>query len=150
MPDDNSDIVTRLTADMKAAMKSGDKGRLGVIRMLLADAKGADLQKPPVTPQQAVESYHKKAQKDREQYAKLGDADRTAALDAELAVVQDYVPKKADAAATVTMVDAFLGEHPEFGQGDVGKATGLFMKQSGGNADAKAANQRIREVLQSR
>jgi uncharacterized protein YqeY len=36
------------------------------------------------------------------------------------------------------------------GPRDIGKATGLFMKQHGGNVDAKAANTRIRQILQGR
>ena len=155
MPDDNqdhqshhADFLARLTADMKTAMKSGDKGRLQVIRMLVSEARAADLQKPPTTPPKAVEAYHKKLVKSRDDYA--DDPERLAALDAELKVVEDYVPKKTSSAETGVLVDDFLARHPEFAGSDVGKATGLFMREHGGNADAKAANARIREVLFSR
>jgi len=131
-------------------MKSADKERLGVIRMLLSDARAADMQTPPTTPEKMVQAYHKRLTKSREEYEKLGNAEELAKLDRELAVVADYVPKQADAGETAARVDAFLAEHPEFGQRDVGKATGLFMKSAGGNVDAKAANARIREVLATR
>ena len=144
------DVLTRLTADMKAAMKGGDKSRLQVIRMLVSEARSADLQKPPSTPQKMVSAYHKRLVKGREEYEKAGDADKLAELDAELAVVEGYVPQQASAAETDVLVDDFLAQHPEMGPRDVGKATGLFMREHGGNADAKSANARIREVLQSR
>ena len=48
-------LEQRLTEDMKAAMRSGDKDRLGVIRMLLNDVKNIDLAAKPTTAEQAVE-----------------------------------------------------------------------------------------------
>lgn len=144
------DVVSKLQQDMKQAMKAGDKTRLGVVRMLLTDARAADLQKPPITPQQAVEQYHKRLVKSREEYDKIGDAGQVEALDREIRIVEDYVPKKASAEETNVLVDDFLATHPEFGPGDVGKATGLFMRQAADTVDARAANARIREVLSSR
>ncbi len=153
MADDSSTadpVLTRLTADMKTAMKAGEKDRLQVIRMLLTEARSADMQNPPSTPQAMVEAYEKRLVKGRAEFEKVGNADELAKLDAELKVVAEYTPKKASAAETLVLVDDFLAQHPELAGGDVGKATGLFMKQHGKNADAKAANRRIREVLQSR
>ena len=142
------DIVTRLQTDMKAAMKAGEKQRLGVIRMVLSDARAAADEGKDA--QKAVESYHKRLVKSREEYDKLGEAEQVKQLDAEIAIVDDYVPKKASAEETHVLVDDFLAQHPEFGPSDVGKATGLFMKEHGGNVDPKAANGRLREVLTSR
>ena len=143
-------LTDRLTTDMKAAMKSGDKPRLSVIRMLLAEARNADLQKPPTTPEKMVAAHHKRLVKAREEYAKLGKAEEVSNLDTEIAVVEEYVPKAAGGEETAGLVDAFLAEHAEFGVGDVGRATGMFMKQHAGAADAASANARIREVLSSR
>ena len=125
-------LLDRLTADMKAAMKSGDKPRLGTIRMLLSEARTADLQKPPTTPEKMVASHHKKLVKAREEYDKLGKPGEVASLDAEIAVAEEYVPQPAAAGETASLVDAFLAEHADFAKGDIGRATGLFMKQNGG------------------
>ena len=143
-------LIDRLTSDMKLAMKGGDKPRLGTIRMLLSEARTADLQKPPSTPEKMVASHHKKLVKAREEYDKLGKADEVASLDAEIAVAEEYVPKQAAAGETSSLVDAFLAEHAELGKSDIGKATGMFMKQNGSKVDAAAANARIREVLSAR
>ena len=158
MPDDttpappttSSDLISRLQADMKTALKAGEKEKLGVIRMLLAEAKNADLQKPPSTPQKMVEAHYKRLKKSREEYEKLGKPDEVAQLDREITVVEAYVPRQASAGDTANLVDAFLAEHPEFTGGDVGRATGQFMKANGGNVDPAAANARIRQVLSSR
>ena len=53
------DLQSRLTEDMKSAMKSGQKDRLQVIRMLLSDVKNIDLMPNKPTAEQAVEAYGK-------------------------------------------------------------------------------------------
>ncbi len=158
MPDDTTphttpsptSILDRLTTDMKLAMKAGDKPRLNVIRMLLSEARTADLQKPPTTPEKMVEAYHKRLVKGREEYEKLGDAGRAAEFERELLIVDGYVATKAGTEETSVLVDDFLLLHPEFGAGDIGKATGMFMKQHSSAVDPKAANSRIREMLSKR
>ena len=64
------DVISRLQEDMKAAMKAGQKDRLSVIRMLLSDAKVADLKK--ITPEEAVAAYGKKLAKSVEEMLKYG------------------------------------------------------------------------------
>ena len=89
------DLLTRLTQDMKAALKGGQKERLGVIRMLLSDVKNIDLMPNKPTAEQVVEAYAKKLKKSQEEYQRIGKADQVAQLQSELAVVEEYLPKKA-------------------------------------------------------
>lgn len=142
-----NDLITRLQTDMKAAMKAGQKDRLSTIRMLLSEAKNADLQKPPSTPQKMVEAHGKRLRKAREEYERLGKLDEVSKLTAELAVVDEYLPRQASSEETAQLVDAFLAEHPELKSADAGRATGMFMKQHGGSVDPAAASARIREGL---
>ena len=140
------DLLTRLTEDMKTALKSGQKDRLGVIRMLLSDVKNIDLDPRKPTAEQVVEAYGKKLRKSQEEYQKLGKSDEVAKLSAEIAVVDEYVPKKASREDTEKLVDAFLASNA-FTPKDMGKAMGAFMKQHGGNVDAGTANQLIKAKL---
>src|SRR5205823_937989 len=89
------DLQTKLQDDMKVAMKAGQKERLGVIRMLLSDVKNVDLASKPTTAEQAVEAYAKKLRKSVEEYERLGKPDEVAKLKAEMAIVDEYLPKKA-------------------------------------------------------
>jgi hypothetical protein len=146
----DSNLISRLQNDMKAAMRAGEKARLGVIRMLLSEAKNADLQKPPTTPQKMVEAHGKRLRKAREEYERLDKADEVAKLDAELAVVDEYLPQQADAEESARLVAAFLAEHPELKAADTGRAMGMFMKQYGGVVDAALVAARIREGLAGR
>ena len=140
------DLLTRLTDDMKAAMKSGQKDRLGVIRMLLSDVKNIDLDPRKPTAEDVVGAYAKKLRKSVEEYEKIGRADEVAKLKAEIAVVDEYLPKKAGREDTERLVDEFLAGK-SFNEKQVGQAMGAFMKAHGGQVDAGVANQLIKQRL---
>jgi uncharacterized protein len=140
------DVLARLTEDMKAAMKSGDRDRLGVIRMLLSDVKNIDLASKPTTAEEAVAAYGKKLRKSQEEYAKLGRTAEVEKLKAELAVVEHYLPKKASPEQTEQWVDAFLAEH-SFTAKQLGQAMGLFMKAHGSQVDPGTVNSLLRKKL---
>lgn len=140
------DLLTRLQDDMKAAMKSGQKERLSVIRMLISDVKNIDLDPRKPTAEDAVAAYAKKLRKSLEEFEKIGKADEAAKLRTEIAVVDEYLPKKAGREETERLVDAFLADK-SFTEKQMGQAMGAFMKAHGGNVDAAVANQVIKQRL---
>src|SRR5690242_5871692 len=97
-------LLNRLQEDMKTALKSGQKERLGVIRMLLSDVKNIDLMPNKPTAEQVVEAYGKKLRKSIEEYEKLGKPDEAGQFKRELAIVEEYLPKKASAGDTEKIV----------------------------------------------
>src|SRR5690606_35384574 len=99
-------LLERLTEEMKTALKAGNKDRLAVIRMLLSDVKNVDLNPQKPTQEQAVEQYGKKLRKSVEEYEKIGRTEEVAKLKAELAVVEEFLPKKLGQAETEKLVDA--------------------------------------------
>src|SRR5687768_7316576 len=124
------DLQTRLTEDMKAALKAGQKDRLSVIRMLLSDVKNIDLMPNKPTAEQVVAAYGKKLGKSVEEYEKINKPDEVAKLKAEIAIVEEYLPKKASAGDTEKLVDDFLATNA-FTEKDFGRAMGAFMKAHG-------------------
>jgi uncharacterized protein YqeY len=140
------DLQTRLTEDMKAALKGGQKERLAVIRMLLSDVKNIDLAPKPTTAEQAVEAYGKKLRKSVEEYEKLGKKAEADKLRFEIAVVDEYLPKKALVEETEKLVDDFLSKNA-FTQKQFGQAMGAFMKAHGGQVDPARANEILRRKL---
>lgn len=138
------DIVSRLTEDMKSAMKSGQKERLGVIRMVLSDAKTADLKK--ITPEQAVDAYARKLAKGIEEMTKYGKTAEADQLKTELAIVQEYLPKKASTEDTGRLVQEFLASN-SFTEKQFGQAMGMFMKAHGAQVDPAVANQLLKQGL---
>jgi hypothetical protein len=138
------DLVSRLQEDMKTALKGGQKERLGVIRMILSDAKTADLRKQ--TPEEAVAAYAKKLAKSQEEFQKYGKTAEAEQLKAELAIVQEYLPKKASAEETARLVDEFLAKN-SFTEKQTGQAMGMFMKAHGAQVEAGVANQFLKQKL---
>lgn len=140
------ELLARLQEDMKTAMKSGQKDRLGVIRMLISDVKNVDLMPGKPTPQQAVEAYAKKLKKSLEEYDKLGQKDQADKLKFEIGVVEEYLPKKASEEETAKLVDAFVAANT-FTEKQFGQAMGAFMKAHGANLDAGVASKLLKAKL---
>jgi uncharacterized protein len=140
------ELLTRLQTDMKTAMKSGEKDRLQVIRMLISDVKIIDMNPAKPTEQQAVEAYAKKLRKAVEEYAKLGKPDEVTKLKSELAVVEEYLPKKASPGDTAALVANFLAANT-FTEKQMGQAMGAFMKAHGSEVDPATANMELKKGL---
>lgn len=139
-------VLARLQEDMKAAMKAGQKDRLQVIRMLISDVKNIDLQPKKLTEEETVAAYGKKLRKSVEEYEKLGKSAEVAQLKAELAVVEEYLPKKASQEETERLVEVFLAQN-SFTEKQLGQAMGMFMKAHGQQVDAGLANGAIKRRL---
>ena len=140
------DLLGRLQEDMKTAMKSGQKDRLSVIRMLLSDVKNIDLAPKPTTAEDAVAAYGKKLRKSIEEYEKLGKPDEVQKLKFEIAVVDEYLPKKASTGDTEKLVSEFLAKN-SFTEKQFGQAMGAFMKAYGSSVDPAVANQLLKKGL---
>ena len=139
-------LLSRLQDDMKAALKAGQKDRLSVIRMMISDVKNIDLMPAKPTAEEAVAAYGKKLRKSMDEYEKMGRAEEVAKLKSELAVVEEYLPKKAGAAETEKMVEVFLAAN-SFTEKDAGRAMGMFMKQHGTAVDPGVVNPLLRKKL---
>lgn len=114
--------------------------------MLLSDVKVIDMNPAKPTEQQVVEAYAKKLRKSMEEYQKLGKTAEVTALQAEILIVDEYLPKKLSAEETTKLVEAFLSENA-FTEKDAGKATGMFMKKHGSEVDAGLASGMVRQKL---
>jgi uncharacterized protein YqeY len=139
-------LLGKLQEDMKTAMKSGQKERLLVIRMLISEVKNIDLQPKKLSEEETVAAYGKKLRKSIEEYERLGKAGEVAQIKTELAVVEEYLPKRASGEDAEKLVDEFLKAN-QFGEKDFGKAMGMFMKAHGGKVDAGAANAVLKRKL---
>ena len=139
-------VLARLQEDMKIAMKSGQKARLTVIRMLISDVKNIDLAPKKLTEEETVAAYAKKLRKSVEEYEKLGRAAEVAQLKSEIAIVEEYLPKKASPEETDQLVESFLAQNT-FTEKQMGQAMGQFMKAHGANVDPALANAAIKKRL---
>ncbi len=139
-------LLINLQNDMKTCMKSGNKDRLGVIRMLINEVKTIDLQPNKPTEEQAVAAYAKKLRKALEEMEKHGKADDAAKLKAEIAVVEEFLPKKLGPTETEKLVDDFLNAN-SFSEKQLGQAMGAFLKLHGQTVDAGLVNGLLKQRL---
>jgi uncharacterized protein len=140
------DLQAKLQEDMKTALKSGQKDRLGVIRMLLSDVKNIDLAPKPTTAEEAVAAYGKRLKKSLEEYERLGKPAEVEKLRFEIGVVEEYLPKKASSTETEKLVNEFLAKST-FTEKQFGQAMGAFMRAHGSAVDPGVANQLLRKGL---
>lgn len=140
------DLLTKLQNDMKTALKSGQKDRLSVIRMLLSDVKNIDLAPKPTTAEETVAAYGKKLRKSLEEYQKLGKPAEVEKLRFEISVVDEYLPRKASSEDTEKFINEFLAKNT-FTEKQFGQAMGAFMKTYGTMVEPAAANQMLRKAL---
>ena len=144
--DRKMELEQRLQQDMKAAMKSGEKQKLSVIRMLLSDVKVIDLASKPTTAEQAVDAYTKKLRKSLEEFQKLGKIEEVEKLKYEISIAEQYLPKKASPEETERLMDVFLAVN-SFTEKQAGQAMGAFLKAHPGQVDPALVNPLMRKKL---
>ena len=132
-------LKQRLTDDMKAAMKGGDKGSLGVIRLVNAAIKQKEVDERVELDDAAVLAVLEKMVKQRKdsvsQYEGAGREDLAAIERAEIVVIERYLPAKLDEAAILAAIDSAIATTGAVGPADMGKLMGVLKPQLAGQAD---------------
>lgn len=144
-------LKTRLTDDMKTAMKAGEKDRLGVIRLLNAAIKQREVDERIALDDTQVLSVLEKQVKQRKdsitQYEGAGREDLAAVERYELGVIQGYLPEQMGSAELQAAVDAAIAETGARGQADMGKVMALLKPKLAGRADMGAVSGLLRNAL---
>ena len=142
----------QVNADLTAAMKAKDAGRLSALRMLKAAImnkgveKGRDLEDAEVL--QVVSSLVKQRRDSIEQFAKAGRTDLVEKETGEIAVLQAYLPPSATPEEINAAVAEAIAETGASSPKDMGKVMKAVMpKLAGKNADGKAVNEAVRRTL---
>jgi uncharacterized protein YqeY len=143
--------LERITADMKAALKSGDKPRLEVLRMLVSDLKkkAIDAQVDALEPADELAVLQKavKTRADSVQQAEAaGRADVAARERAEIAVIEGYLPKQMTPGEVGTRVAALAAEIGYAGGKDTGRFMKEWMARYKGQADGKLVQEALRKL----
>lgn len=144
-------LKDRLTEDMQAAMKSGDKPRLSVLRMALAGVKQreVDTRRPldDAGVQTVIERMIKQGRDSVGQYRDGGRADLVAKEEFEITVLQTYLPQPFDE----NELDAFLAECIDAAGAtslkDLGKVMGVIKARAAGRVDMSTVSARVRTML---
>ncbi|HTV50375.1 MAG TPA: GatB/YqeY domain-containing protein [Steroidobacteraceae bacterium] len=146
-------LKDRITDDMKAAMRSGDKERLSAVRLILAAIKQREVdERISLDDPQVLAVLDKMMKQRRESIAQFesgGRSDLVAKESAELAVLQGYLPAQLSEAELDTLIDTAMRSTGATSIKDMGKVMGVLKPQVQGRTDMGALSARIKQKLAS-
>ena len=144
-------LKARITDDMKAAMRAKDSARLGAIRLLLAAVKQREVDERIELDDAAVSSIVEKLIKQRKdsisQFQAANRTDLVAVEQAELAILQAYLPEQLYPAEVEAAVGAAITESGAASAKDMGKVMGLLKARLAGRADMGQVSALIKSRL---
>jgi hypothetical protein len=145
-------LADRISDDLKAAMKAGDRLRVSALRMVLSQLKNRQIEKGASLDEEDVyavlRSYVKRARESMDQYAKGGRTDLYEKEKSEMEVVSGYLPSVLSEDETRVLVKEVIDEVGASGKGDMGKVMKALMAKARDRLDGKLANSIVRELLE--
>ena len=144
-------LKDQLTADMKTAMKGGDKERLNVIRLILADIKRAEVDGRKELDDAALLGVLEKAVKQRrdsvEQFSRGGRQDLATKEQSEIDILEKYLPAQLTESELDALIDEVIAATGAESIRDMGKVMAAIKSQAAGKADMGAVSGRVKARL---
>jgi len=144
-------LKARLTEDMKTAMKSGDKERLGVIRLVNAAIKQREVdERIQLDDTQVLAVLEKMLKQRRDSIQQFEAAGRTDLADKEkfeVGVIQHYLPVQLTPAEVDAAIAAAIAEAGATSAKDMGKVMGLVKPKVAGRADMGKLSELVKAKL---
>jgi uncharacterized protein YqeY len=147
-------LKERIEADLKTAMKDKDAARLSVIRMLKSAVKYREIEvmKPldDAGVEAVVSSEIKRRRDSVDQYRAGNREDLASKEEAEIAVLQGYLPQQLTPEEVAAKVDAAIAKAGAKGPKDMGAVMKLLMPEVQGRADGKVVSELVKQKLAPR
>jgi uncharacterized protein YqeY len=144
-------IAQTIRAAMKAAMKAKDKERLSTIRLILADFKRIEVdERIEVDDARALAVLDKMVKQRRDsaqQYTDAGRDELATIENAEIAVIQEYLPAQLSEEELNAMVDTAIAASDATGMAAMGPVMGQLKPQLQGRADIGAVSKLVKQRL---
>ena len=144
-------LQEKLTADLKHAMKSGDKMRLEVLRMVRASIQNAEIaQQKTLDDPDILGIIAKEVKQHRESIAEFKKGNRQDLVDkedAELAILLEYLPAQISREEIAAAARQVIEEVGARGPGDKGKVMQKLIPQLKGKAEGRDINDVVTELL---
>lgn len=141
----------QLTEDMKAAMKAGEKHKLGVIRLINAAIKQREVDERIELDDTAVIAVLDRMVKQRKdsvsQYEAANREDLAEIERAEIVVIEAYLPAKMGEDEIVAAIQAAIAETGASGPADMGKLMGALKPKLAGQADMGLVSKLVKQQL---
>jgi len=134
----------RITKEIKDAMKSGDKLRVSVLRMLLADIINVEKSGKDFKHIDVIRGYAKKLKKTIEEYERLQIQKEVDSCREELEIVEEFLPRQmSDEELEMVVTELLESEKP----GDMGTAMKIVMGKYKDIADGKKVQALVKELF---
>lgn len=147
-------LKARLAEDLKTALKSGDRLRTSVLRLLSVLIKNREIEKRGELDDseiiQAVIASCKIRKEAIEQYMKGGRDELAAKEEAELKLLESYLPPPLSLEELQKKIEEAVGAAQASSVKDMGKVMALLMPEISGRADGKVASQMVKDALSRR
>jgi len=144
-------LQERLTADLRGAMKSGDKVRLSAIRLVRAGIKNDEIAKGiPLNDTGVIDVLSREVKQRREsidEFAKANRRDLLTKEEAELAVILEYLPRQMSREEVMILASQVIGEVGAQGPRDKGKVMSQLMPALKGKAEGRVVNEVVNQLL---
>lgn len=145
-------LAERLNEDMKSAMKSGEKFKLSVIRMIRASLKNIEIdQRRELTEQDVLDVLNREVKQRKDaaiDFSKAGRDDLVEQLEKELEVILEYLPQQLTEEEIKAIVQQTIAEVGVSSKAEMGKLMGALMPKVKGLADGKLVNTIVQQSLQ--
>ena len=145
----------KISADLKEAMKAGEKDRVGTLRLINAAIKSADIDARPSGKDKIDEAgiltvlakMIKQRRDSIEQFIAGGRQELADKEAAEIRIIEAYLPKQMDAAEAKAAIAAVIKETGAAGQKDMGKVMAVLKARYAGQMDFGKASAAVKELL---
>ena len=148
-----SDLVTTVKAEMKAAMKARDKERLATIRLIQAEFKRVEVdERIDIDDTRALSILDKMVKQRRDsstQYRDAGREELAVKEDAEIAVIQEFLPEQLSTADIEALIDEALAGIDATGMAAMGPLMGAIKPKLQGRADMGEVSKLVKAKLTS-
>jgi uncharacterized protein len=144
-------LIKRLETELTAAMKERDTARRDALRLILASLRAAEkeLQRPLHDDEelQVLQRERKRRLESAEAFRAAAREEQAAAEEAELAVLEEFMPEPLADEELERIVDDAIAEVGATSMRDLGRVMADVMPQIAGRADGSAVSQLVREKL---
>ena len=146
-----SQLKQLITNDMKLALKAQDKSALKAIRMILGAIKQKEIdERIDLDDTQVMAVIQKMVKQRKDSISQFSDAGRTDLVEveeAELSIINNYMPKQLSEAEIEAEVDKAISDYSADSMKDMGKLMGILKGQLDGQADMGLVSQLIKSKL---
>jgi len=153
MPAEASPLKSRITDDMKSAMRAGEKEKLGTIRLMLSAIKQVEVDtRKDLDDAQILSILDKMVKQRRESISLFEKASRNELAEKEqqeIAVIQDYLPEQLGENEINDLLEEAISTTGAETMRDMGKVMGILKPKLQGRADMGAVSAIIKARLSS-